>query len=594
MHLTLAWMLSLVVLAGCAVAPPAVDDNAALRRLLSDSDEARVARNPRIALFRGETRHADRFGDYLSDEYVDAERTAAHDDLARLARIDRGRLGPLERVAHDSFAWQRRNEAARLEPALAAVWRALPIDHLNGTHLRFAQASSGQGVAPFRTVADYERSLSRIDGFIVWLDRAEAQFRAGAARGIVHPRLVVEHLVAQFDRMAAQDVDESPFTQPLRQFPAAVPAAERERLQRAYAGMLRSRLKPALARMRDFLRDEYLPRARSSVGLAAVPGGAAYYRHLVQSETTIAMSADEIHQLGLSEVARIRGEMEGVRRAVGFAGTLPELFAQLRRDPRWQAASGQALGDGYRAIGERVRQAMPRLFSTMARTPLEIRPTPAQQAPTDAAARYVGGSVDGFRPGVFYYNTHDLPSRPIYTMEALYLHEALPGHHHQISLVRENTALPPSLRFGGPTAYAEGWGLYAESLGAELGLYADPYQRFGALGLEMLRALRLVVDTGLHRHGWTREHAIETMLANAPLGRTDVVAEVERYVADPGQALAYKIGQLTISRLRATAQAALGARFDVRAFHDQVLDTGALPLAVLEAKIDAWVEGQRR
>ena len=281
--------------------------------------------------------------------------------------------------------------------------------------------------------------------------------------------------------------------------------------------------------------------------------------------------------------------MESIKAEVGFQGTLPEFFEQLRTDSRFSPTSPQALGDGYRMIGQRVDAAIPRLFAHRPLAPLDIRPTPSPADQTDAAARYDVGTPDGSRPGVFYYNTYDLPSRPTRNMETLYLHEAVPGHHFQLSLAQENAALPKLLRFDGNTAFAEGWALYAESLGAELGVFSDPYQRFGHYDDEIWRALRLVVDTGLHALGWTREQAIGYMLAHSSTSRTDATAEVERYIVNPGQALAYKIGQLTISRLRARAQTALGERFDVRDFHDQVLLTGALPLTVLEAKIERWI-----
>lgn len=341
--------------------------------------------------------------------------------------------------------------------------------------------------------------------------------------------------------------------------------------------------------MRDFLRDDYLPRTRSSVGLSALPSGLDWYRYLTLENTTTSLAPDEIHQIGLAEVARIRQSMDAVRIEAGFAGPLPAFLEFMRTDARFKPASAQALKDGYGEIGRRVDVTLDRLFAHRPRAALELRPTPANQERTDAAARYQQGTPDGSRPGIFYFNTWDLPSRNTSGMETLYLHEAVPGHHYQVSLAQENLALPKLLRFGGPTAYFEGWALYAESLGFELGLFTDPYQRFGHLDDEMLRALRLVVDTGLHTKGWTREQAIDFMLANSSMSRTDAVAEVERYIASPAQALAYKIGQLTIRRLRTQAEATLGPRFDVRAFHDQVLNTGALPLAVLEAKIDAWV-----
>jgi len=376
---------------------------------------------------------------------------------------------------------------------------------------------------------------------------------------------------------------------PTRKLPLDMPPADQQRLQRQYTATVADRLLPALTRMRNFLRDVYLPRARQTVGLSALKGGEAYYHALVEQHTTTNMPPRDIHRLGLDEVERITGGMNRVRERVGFVGPLPAFFQYLRRSTEFRPASAEALHQGYVAIGNRVAQALPRLFSAMPATRLDIRPMPADQAPTEAAARYMSGTADGKRPGVFYFNTYDLPTRSTYGMETLYLHEAVPGHHFQISLVQEAQQLPKYLRYGGNTAYNEGWALYAESLGEGLGLFADPYQRFGAYNDEMLRALRLVVDTGLHAMGWTRDQAIDYMMKHSSIDTTDATAEVERYIVMPGQALAYKIGQITISRLRQRAETMQGSGFDIRSFHDQVLRSGALPMQVLDAKIDRWL-----
>ena len=574
--------------------PLPTEAGARLERLLADSDAAHLRRHPIEALRRGDPSDAGRFGDDLSDAYFAAERIAAEDDLLALTAIDRSRLGPVDRIAYDSFAWQRAIRLRETTGAALAISAPFRLNHMTGLHLYFPGLSSGQGAAPYRTTADYEAGLSRIDGFIAYLDRAVARARQGAARGIVQPRLVIEHLIEQFERFIAQGVEGSTYYAPILAFPESVGAADRERLTRAYAEAIRDRLQPAFVRVRNALRDELLPTARESIGLAALPGGAQHYQLLVEVHTTTRTTPEAIHRTGLAEVARIQAAMEGLRRRIGFSGSLVDLQAALRSDPRFRPASADALGAGYRAMGQRVEAAMPRLFTAQPKTRLEIRPTPAYQDKTDAPARYMNGSADASRPGIFYFNTHDLPTRATYRMEATYLHEAVPGHHYQTSLTQENTALPKVLRFGGNTAYNEGWALYAESLGPELGMETDPYQRMGAYEFELLRAARLVVDTGIHAFGWTRDRAIAYLLAHGAQGRTEAVAEVERYVADPGQALAYKIGELTIRRLRGQAEAALGPRFDVRDFHREVLDTGSLPLDVLEAKIRSWIDAQRR
>ena len=587
--LVLAFACAAAAPASFAVAQDRLDDAARLRQLLDASDEAFLDRNPIGALYRGDTRRAAQHGDYISEAYVEGERRAAEAELAQLAEIRRDRLSPADRVAYDAFRWSREEQRERNSPPASTIWPLLKLDQLNGWHVYFPELSSGEGVAPYKTVADYENGLARIDGFIGWLDRAVVRMREGQRTGVVLPRVVVERLIVQFDTFIEQDRASSPYFGPIRTMPAAFAEADRERLTRAYAAALDDKLRPAFRRVRAFLRDEYLASARQTVGLSALPGGGAYYAFLIRSNTTVAMSADDVHRLGLDEVARIRAGMTEAMRSAGFDGSLAQFFELLRDDRRFEDASEHALLDRYAAIGKRVEAALPRLFAVLPKTPLVIRPTPAAAAANDAAARYTPGSLDTGKPGVFYVNTSDLPARRTWHAETLYLHEALPGHHLQVALAAENAALPKLLRFEGNTAYGEGWGLYAESLGAELGLFVDPYQRFGHYNDEMLRAMRLVVDTGLHAKGWSRERAIDYMLANSAMSRVDVVAEVERYIVSPGQALAYKVGALTIRRLRTKAEQALGPRFDVREFHRQVLDTGNIPLAVLEAKIDGWI-----
>jgi len=569
-----------------------------LRALFDASDAASLDRNPLGRLFRGDLSRAGEFGDGISDAWVAGEKAAIVADLEALAAIDRGALDANDQVSYDVFRYQRTTALKAFEPEILAATQPRPIDHFYGVHTFFPSLSSGEGAAPYKTVKDYEDGLSRIPGFTTFIDAAIARFRTGMKTGVVQPKLVVNNMIDQLDNLLAPKIDagaEGPvMMKPVNNFPAGVPEAERPRLKKAYAEAIGGQVNPALTRLRDFLKNEYLPVARDSVGLSAMPGGADLYRYLVAESTTTDMTADEIHSLGLAEVARITKGMEAVRQQVGFKGTLPQFFEFLRTDPQFKPASKQALTDKYYAVGKRVDAAVPKLFSTIPRSKLEIRPVPAFKEKTDAGGSYESGTPDGARPGVFYFNTYDLPSRTTPGIETLYLHEGSPGHHFQISLAQENTALPAFQRFGGNTAFVEGWALYAESLGPELGMFKDPYQLMGRYGDEMLRAMRLVVDTGLHTKGWSRDQAIKYMLDNSAMGTSDATAEVERYIAIPSQALAYKIGQLTISRLRARAEAALGPKFDIKAFHAQVLMTGALPMAVLETKIDNWIAATKK
>ena len=581
-----------------ALPPPAPlpgdgPEDAKLKRLFYDSDEASLKRNPIQGIFRGDLRYADRLGDFFTHRAILAEKAAAEADLRGLAAIDRSKLTHVDQVAYDVFKSQTEVGLRGYAPELLPLMELRPLDHFYGAQTFYPDFASGQGAAPFKTLVDYENNLKRSAQYAQAMDRAIGLFKQGEARGIVQPKLVVRNMIEQFDNLLKQGVEGSVFYGPVKKFPETIPAADQARLRAAYATQIRTVINPAHQRMRDFLQNEYLAKARDSVGLGGMPGGERLYAYLIESNTTLPLKAEDVHQLGLREVARITAEMETQKGKVGFKGTLAEFFTALRTDPKFQPKSAEQLRVEYEAIGKRVDQRVREQFSLIPKTPLEIRAVPAYKEKTEAGGSYQGGTPDGSRPGVFYYNTYDLPSRYMWEMETLYLHEAVPGHHFQISLAQENAALPAFMRFGGNTAYAEGWALYTETLWPELGMETDPYQRMGGLNDEMLRAMRLVVDTGIHAKGWTRDQSIEYMLTNSPMGKSDATAEVERYIAIPGQALAYKIGQLTISRLKADAKAQLGAKFDPRAFHAQVLDTGALPLPVLEKKIDDWIASRR-
>ena len=586
-----------VASASASAESPAVasqaDASVRLHQLFRDSDEANLRRNPLSAIFRGDLRYADRFGDYISDEYFAAEKAAAEQDLDTLASIDRRSLNATDRLAYDVFKYQTENNLVDYQPELMALTVVRPLNHMSGIQVFYPNFASGQGAAPFNNVADYENNLRRHAEVAVALDRTIERFRQGMASGVVDTKLTVRNVISQLDTQLAEAPEASPYYAPALNFPEGVPEAERPRLRSAYAATVRDTLFPAYRRLRDFLQNEYLPVAREGHGLVHMRGGDILYRRLIERNTTLPLTADYVHDLGLSEVARIRSEMDSIRQRVGFQGTLAQFFEHIRTDPRFEPPSREWLRDGYYAIGRRVDARIGELFSTLPKTRLEIREVEAYRERTEAGGSYNQGAPDGSRPGIFYYNAYDLPSRRTSGMETLYLHEGAPGHHFQISLAQENEALPSFMRFGGGTAFVEGWALYAETLWDELGMETDPYQRFGGLNDEMLRAMRLVVDSGIHAKGWTREQAIRYMIDNSGLSETEITAEVERYIAIPGQALAYKIGQLKILELRAKAERELGPRFDIRDFHAQVLMTGALPMTVLERKIDDWIASRR-
>ncbi len=580
--------VSLIALATPLVAATPAEQ---LQQLFKASDEALLKRQPLNALFRGDLRYADQLGDFYSDAATEANFRADGADLAALAKIDRAKLNATDRIAYDTFRRNTQISMAGLTPAIRRLRDVRPIDHFFGAHTFYPDIASGQGAAPFKTVLDYENNIKRHRQFAAQIDLAIVRFREGMKTGVVQPKLIVRNIVDQLDTQLKTGVEGSTFMGPVKLFPDSFTAADKARLTAETSAAVRDGIFPAYTRLRDFLRDEYLAVALEGVGLVHMKGGAQLYSYLIEQNTTLPMTADQIHKLGLSEVARILTGMEAIKAQVGFTGTLPQFFEKLRADPAFKFKTKEAMREEFERVGKLVDLRVREQFSTIPKSALEIRPVPEYKEKTDAGGSYQQGTPDGSRPGVFYYNSYDLPSRSKIGSETLYLHEAVPGHHFQISLAQENTALPSFMRFGGNTAYVEGWALYAETLWKELGVETDPYQRFGGLDDEMLRALRLVVDSGLHAKGWTRDQAIDYMLANSGMSRTDATIEVERYIAIPGQALAYKIGQLAILRLKAEAKAKLGARFDVRRFHAQVLMTGALPLTVLEAKVRAWIAG---
>lgn len=579
--------------AAAPVATAAQTEAQKLAALFAEDDEATLKRNPLNALFRGDMRYADRLGDYISDAYFDAERKAAEANLAKLENIDRAKLDPTSQIAYDVYKQNQLDALKGLSKEIMDLTVVRPVNHFAGFHTFYPTFASGQGAAPFKTVADYENNLKRHKEFITLMDASIGRFREGMASGVFETKLTITNVIDQLNTQLAQKTEESPYYGPVTKFPADFGEADKARLTAEYRNIVEKGLYPANQRLRDFLRDEYLPLAREGVGLSYMKGGEKLYQYMVEQTTTLPLKAADIHLLGVAEVERIKKGMEEIKTEVGFQGSLQDFFEHLRTDPKFKKDSREALTQGYYDIGKQVDTVISSQFKYLPKAPLEIKPYEEFREKYEAGGSYQQGTPDGSRPGTFYFNAYDLPSRTTSGMTTLYLHEGAPGHHFQISIAQENDKLPAFMRFGGNTAYVEGWALYAETLGYDMGLFKDPYQRFGTLSDEMLRAMRLVVDTGIHSMGWTRDQAIDYMLANSDMGKTDATAEVERYIAIPSQALAYKIGALTIQKLKAKAQKELGTKFDVREFHNQVLNTGALPLAVLEKKIDGWIASQK-
>ena len=582
--------------AGPAAAAPAGEygrEDTRLMAVLRADSQREEALSPFGALFRGGNPDPAAFDLVFTEVANRRALSSARQGLAALQEIDRARLSPERQISYDVFRLDKESQIAFLQPDLLALTDVRPFNHFGGLHVEFPALMAADGAARYTSEADYRRNLAIDRAYAGMLDRAVGLFRQGLKAGVVESKLTVRNMIGQIDALLAQPLQESPLYSPVLKFPDSVPQTAREPLRQAYAAAITDEIVPAYTRLRDFLRDEYLPAAREEVGLSAMKGGPVLYRKLAERHTTLPVDPEEVHQLGLTEVARIQREMDAVRQEMGFEGTLREFFEHIRTAPQFHPRTKEELAASFERVAKQVDGLIPQYFSKVPKTPLLIQPYPAYREKYEAGGSYNQGSPDGSRPGVFFYNTYDLPSRFLTGSTTLYLHEGAPGHHFQISLAQEDTTLPDFQRFGGNTAFVEGWALYAETLGFPMGLFKDPGQHWGTLDDEMLRAMRLVVDTGLHTKGWSREAAIEYMLANSGMGRSDATAEVERYIAIPGQALSYKIGALTIQRLRRKAEQELGAKFDIRAFHAQVLGSGAIPLPVLEAKIDAWIAGQR-
>jgi uncharacterized protein (DUF885 family) len=572
-----------------AHAAPVPDPAARFDRLAEEYFEELLLLEPFLASSIGDDRYNDRYSISFSNEHRERSRALYTRYLARLDEIELSELEGQQAVSAEIL----RRDLQRSLRGLEFPSHLQPLNQFYNFATSFAQMGAGTSVHPFRTTKDYDDFLSRADGFVEAVDVSITQMREGIAAGVVQPRVLMEKALPQIEAHVVSNPAESIFQGPIRNMPASIDEADRVRLTAAYDAMIRERLIPAYARLRDFVRDEYLPMSRMSVGMLALPDGRRWYEHLVATATTTAMSPQEIHDLGLSEVKRIHGEIEKVMKSVGFEGDLGDFFAFVSSDPQFKYTSREQMLAEYRAAKDRIDAKTDLIFDVKPKADYEIRPVEPFREQSAAGGSYQAASADGSRPGVFYLNTYNARSRSRNGMEALLLHEGSPGHHFQISIQRELEDLPRFRRFGRAIAYSEGWGLYAESLGPELGLYTDPYQRYGSLAAELWRAIRLVLDTGIHALGWTREQALEYGRQNSAQSSAGPVSEVERFIAIPSQALAYKIGELKITELRRRAEEELGPNFDIKAFHRAVLEDGAVPLDLLEQKIDRWIAARR-
>ena len=542
-----------------------------------------LADNPLAASYLGDTRYDDRWPD-IGPAAQEARSAANAQVLVDLARIPREALSTADQLTYDLFRIEYENRVA-----------AVPF-HPEYYELRPREGPQALNeiaeTMPFEKTADYDTWLRRLAALPAYLDQYAAQLRRAASEKRTQPRVIMDRVLPQLQMQLADKPGDSPFFERFRHYADGVPEADRQRLTAEAERVIADAVIPSYRRFTQVFRDEYLPACRETVGIWDTPDGRAFYANRVRYHTTTTLTPEEIHAIGLAEVARNRAEMLDVMKEVGFKGTLQEFFQHLRTDPQFYYGTPDELFRAYVYTAKMIEPELPRLFGKLPRTPYGVRVIPATSAPNTTAAYYSEPSIDGKRPGYYYVNLYRPEARPKYEMEVLTAHEAVPGHHLQVALAQEQTDLPKFRRFYDVSAYAEGWALYSESLGYDLGLYKDPYSRFGQLTYDQWRAVRLVVDTGIHSMGWTRQQAIDYFMDNAAKTETDVVNEIDRYIAWPGQALAYKIGQLKILELRDRAKAALGNRFDIRAFHDTILATGAVPLEIVERTVDDWIKAQ--
>jgi uncharacterized protein (DUF885 family) len=581
-------LLSLIFVGSSAViAAETTGDAAKLHDLFAREWAWRLQQNPELATAVGVHDYDDRLADLSPEALAGAvERTRGF--LAELRALDRAALSPADQASYDIFATQLRERVEGYE--FGEHYLTLNAD--SGFHTSFPLVWQSM---PLGSVDGYDDYLARLRAFPRYMDQNIALMREGLAKGMTPPRATLAGIETTIEPLASGAPDASPFWAPLARIPAQIPTAERDRLQREARAVIVEQVTPAYGKFLAFMRDEYLPNTRETLAAGALPNGEAYYRFLIRQYTTRDdLTAEQIHQIGLDEVKTIRAEMDAVIRQVGFEGDFAAFLQFLRTDPRFYAKTAEELLMHASTIAKRMDGKLPALFGRLPRQPYTVTPVPDYLAPKYTAGRYNGSSISSTEPGYYWVNTYALDTRPLYNLEALTFHEAVPGHHLQGALAQEAADVPPFRKYSYISAFGEGWGLYSEWLGVEAGFYQDPYSNFGRLTYAMWRACRLVVDTGVHAMGWTRQQMIDYMAGNTALSLHEVETETDRYISWPGQALSYRIGYLKLRELRARAERELGEGFDVRRFHDAVLEHGAVPLRVLERQVDAFIAAQKK
>lgn len=557
--------------------------------------------NPIEATKGGNFQYNEYIANYISDAYQTDLIVEYSTFLDRLAQIDTAQLSEADLLSMKVMQWDCEVKLEGLQNPLVITtspiynlpsFELTPLIQVQSLHLYVAQLGAGGSVHPFNTVKDYEDWLKRLDDYIAFLDTSIANMKEGIAKGIVLPKVLTEKTIVQLEEFITKPVEEHLFYRPIQSMPEGISQSDRDRLEQEYQNVIETKLRPKYTELKQFLVAEYLPVCRTTSGIGALPNGSATYNYLIKLHTTTNLTADEIHELGKREVERILVEMEEAKNQIGFKGDIKAFLEYIRTSPEQMPFQDpQEVIANFNQIKEKINDKFDQVFELTPKADFVVRRTEAFRE-ASASAEYVPGTKDASRPGIFYVPIPNVSKYNKFADEALFLHEAIPGHHYQLSLQQENKALPKFLHPESLGVFVEGWALYAESLGKELGLYYDPIQYFGMLSMEMHRAIRLVVDTGMHSKGWTREQAIQYSLDHEAESEASIISEIERYMATPGQALSYKMGQIKIRTLRTKAEQKLGAQFDVRAFHSQVLNSGSLPLVLLEEKIENWINSQ--
>lgn len=544
------------------------------------------ALNPLGATQNGQNEYNDQLQFEMTDSFRNKQDDFYEKYETALSRIKLSKLSEEERNSYEIMKW----EIAMGKEMLQHPTNLMPMSQFEGTHLTIGQMAGGTGAQPFKTEKDYTNFLKRMELYSQWIDSAMVYMKKGIKEGVVLPRALTQKMLPQFEEMPTAKIEDNLFYSAVKLMPKTFSTATKQDIAAKYNSVITTKLIPQYQKMTAFLKTEYLPASRTTSGIGSLAIGKKLYNSYAKQWTTTTTSPEAIHELGLKEVARIRGEMEKVKAQVGFKGSLLAFFDEVRNKKELMPfTQPEQVIANFNRIHKVIEPKVNQLFSLQPKTKFEVRRTEAFREKT-ASAEYNQGTADGSRPGIFYVPIPDVKSYNVYGDEDLFLHEAIPGHHFQVSLQQENTNLPDFRKYNWFGAYGEGWALYTESLGKELGLYKDPYQYFGMLGNEMHRAIRLVVDTGLHSKGWTREQAIQYSLENEAESEASIIPEIERYMAIPGQALSYKMGQLKIMELREKAKTKLGSAFDIKKYHEKVLESGCLPLALLESKINHWIE----